>query len=102
MKTGNLIARHWSTMIPNLYLCHAVAVLLAFIGCYGVMPSLAILIGKAFQLEPALAAGLILVACINGAQASNLCKFMVWSTELMQGFYAHYETMIFRYFHWTG
>lgn len=53
-----------------------VAVLLAFIGCYGVMPSLAILIGKMFQLEPALAAGLILVACINGAQASNLCTFI--------------------------
>lgn len=52
-----------------------VAVLLAFLGCYGIMPSLAILIGKVFQLEPALAAGLILVACINGAQASNLCKF---------------------------
>lgn len=51
-----------------------VAVLLAFIGCYGAMPLLAILIGKAFQLEPALAAGLVLVACINGAQASNLCE----------------------------
>jgi predicted Na+-dependent transporter len=53
-----------------------VAVLLAFIGCYGVMPSIAMLIGKAFQLEPSLAAGLVLVACINGAQASNLCKLI--------------------------
>lgn len=44
------------------------AVLLAFVGCYGVMPSLAIVIGKAFTLEPPLAAGLVLVACINGAQ----------------------------------
>ena len=50
------------------------AVLLAFAGCYGAMPLLAIVIGKAFQLEPALAAGLVLVACINGAQASNLCE----------------------------
>jgi hypothetical protein len=52
------------------------AVLLAFIGCYGVMPALAVAIGKAFQLDPSLAAGLVLVACINGAQASNLCTYI--------------------------
>jgi bile acid:Na+ symporter, BASS family len=52
------------------------AVLLAFVGCYGVMPGLAVLIGKLMQLSPSLAAGLVLVACINGAQASNLCTYI--------------------------
>jgi hypothetical protein len=45
------------------------AVLLAFLGCYGVMPALAVVIGKALALSPSLAAGLVLVSCINGAQA---------------------------------
>ena len=53
-----------------------VAVLLAFVGCYGVMPSLAWGIGKALALPSSLAAGLVLVACINGAQASNLCTYI--------------------------
>lgn len=52
------------------------AVLLAFVGCYGVMPALAYGIGKALALSPSLAAGLVLVACINGAQASNLCTYI--------------------------
>lgn len=37
------------------------------------MPGLAFAIGKALALSSSLAAGLVLVACINGAQASNLC-----------------------------
>ena len=45
------------------------AVLLAFLGCYGVMPGLAVLVGKVLRLNPSLAAGLVLVSCINGAQA---------------------------------
>lgn len=53
-----------------------VAVLLAFAGCYGVMPGLAWLIGKVMGLNSSLAAGLVLVACINGAQASNLCTYI--------------------------
>jgi BASS family bile acid:Na+ symporter len=52
------------------------AVGLAFLGCYGVMPILALIIGKLMHLEPSLAAGLVLVACINGAQASNLCTYI--------------------------
>jgi len=40
------------------------------------MPGLAWGIGKALALSPSLAAGLVLVACINGAQASNLCTFI--------------------------
>jgi BASS family bile acid:Na+ symporter len=52
------------------------AVLLAFVGCYGIMPGLAVLIGKVMNLNPSLAAGLVLVACINGAQASNLCTYI--------------------------
>lgn len=45
------------------------AVALAFVGCYGVMPALAVLVGKGLALSPSLAAGLVLVSCINGAQA---------------------------------
>mgnify|MGYP003870031247 CR=1 FL=1 len=52
------------------------AVGLAFVGCYGVMPALAWGIGKVMGLSPSLAAGLVLVACINGAQASNLCTYI--------------------------
>jgi bile acid:Na+ symporter, BASS family len=52
------------------------AVLLAFVGCYGVMPALAFAIGKVMCLSPSLAAGLVLVSCINGAQASNLCTYI--------------------------
>jgi bile acid:Na+ symporter, BASS family len=52
------------------------AVLLAFVGCYGIMPALAYIIGKVMGLGPSLAAGLVLVACINGAQASNLCTYI--------------------------
>ncbi|CAB9518238.1 Sodium/pyruvate cotransporter BASS2, chloroplastic [Seminavis robusta] len=52
------------------------AVLLAFLGCYGVMPGLAFAIGKIMGLSPPLAAGLVLVSCINGAQASNLCTYI--------------------------
>jgi bile acid:Na+ symporter, BASS family len=51
-------------------------VLLAFLGCYGLMPALATGIGKVLQLDPSLAVGLTLVACINGAQASNLCTYI--------------------------
>ena len=39
------------------------AVLLAFVGCYGVMPALAWTIGKVMGLSPSLAAGLVLVSC---------------------------------------
>lgn len=52
------------------------AVGLAFVGCYGVLPALALGLGKALSLGPSLSAGLVLVACINGAQASNLCTYI--------------------------
>mmetsp|Transcript_14510 Transcript_14510/g.21344 ORF Transcript_14510/g.21344 Transcript_14510/m.21344 type:complete len:428 (-) Transcript_14510:418-1701(-) len=52
------------------------AVLLAFVGCYGVMPALALALSSALRLGPSLSAGLVLVACINGAQASNLCTYI--------------------------
>jgi bile acid:Na+ symporter, BASS family len=40
------------------------------------MPALAWGIGKMMGLSDTLSAGLILVACINGAQASNLCSYI--------------------------
>lgn len=51
-------------------------VAIALLGCYGLIPALAIVIGKVLQLDDALAAGLVLVACVNGAQASNLCTYI--------------------------
>ena len=53
-----------------------VAVALAFVGCYVVMPALAIILSQLFNLGPSLSAGLVLVSCINGAQASNLCTYI--------------------------
>jgi BASS family bile acid:Na+ symporter len=44
--------------------------------CYGMMPVLAMLLGKTFKLEPALLAGMVLVGSINGGQASNLCTYI--------------------------
>jgi bile acid:Na+ symporter, BASS family len=40
------------------------------------MPALAYGIGRLLHLDETLAAGLILVSCINGAQASNLCTYI--------------------------
>jgi len=52
------------------------AVMLAFAGCYGLMPALAIGLSKLFGLSKSLTAGMILLSAINGAQASNLCTYI--------------------------
>ncbi|PXF49592.1 Sodium/pyruvate cotransporter BASS2, chloroplastic [Gracilariopsis chorda] len=52
------------------------AVTIGFLGCYIVMPLLAFLLTKLFNLPPSLAAGLILVGAVNGGQASNLCTYI--------------------------
>ncbi|CAM9478465.1 unnamed protein product [Choristocarpus tenellus] len=52
------------------------AVLVGFAFCYVMMPGLAYALGAAAGLSPALLAGLVLVGCINGGQASNLCTFI--------------------------
>jgi BASS family bile acid:Na+ symporter len=52
------------------------ATLMQFALCYGMMPMLALGLGKAFALEPALIAGMVLVGSINGGQASNLCTYI--------------------------
>uniref|UniRef100_A0A7S3NPW1 Bile acid:sodium symporter n=1 Tax=Aureoumbra lagunensis TaxID=44058 RepID=A0A7S3NPW1_9STRA len=52
------------------------SVLVNFLLCYGFMPMLGLILGKTFQLEPALVAGLVLVGSINGGQASNLCTYI--------------------------
>ena len=53
------------------------AVGVAFAGCYGLLPVLALGIGSLLLPgSPSLAAGLVLVASIQGAQASNLCTFI--------------------------
>jgi len=52
------------------------AVIMQFTLCYAMMPALALGLGKAFGLDNALTAGLVLVGCINGGQASNLCTYI--------------------------
>lgn len=52
------------------------AVLMQFSLCYAMMPILAMVLGNAFSLDPALMAGMVLVGSINGGQASNLCTYI--------------------------
>eukprot|EP00980_Cylindrotheca_fusiformis_P002894 scaffold675_cov103-Cylindrotheca_fusiformis.AAC.5 len=52
------------------------AVGMQFTLCYAVMPFLALGLGKAFKMDPALLAGMVLVGSINGGQASNLCTYI--------------------------
>jgi BASS family bile acid:Na+ symporter len=52
------------------------AVVMQFSLCYAMMPILAFALGKAFALDPALLAGMVLVGSINGGQASNLCTYI--------------------------
>lgn len=52
------------------------AVLMQFSLCYAMMPVLAFGLGKAFALDPAIIAGMVLVGSINGGQASNLCTYI--------------------------
>jgi len=49
---------------------------LGFLGCYGMMPALALGLSKVFGLPASLTAGMILVGSINGGQASNLCTYI--------------------------
>jgi len=52
------------------------SVLMQFSLCYGLMPVLALALGKAFGLDAGLLAGMVLVGSINGGQASNLCTYI--------------------------
>eukprot|EP00560_Eucampia_antarctica_P002152 CAMPEP_0197840466 /NCGR_PEP_ID=MMETSP1437-20131217/45626_1 /TAXON_ID=49252 ORGANISM="Eucampia antarctica, Strain CCMP1452" /NCGR_SAMPLE_ID=MMETSP1437 /ASSEMBLY_ACC=CAM_ASM_001096 /LENGTH=414 /DNA_ID=CAMNT_0043450089 /DNA_START=490 /DNA_END=1734 /DNA_ORIENTATION=- len=52
------------------------AVIMQFSLCYAMMPLLALGLGKAFALDNALTAGLVLIGSINGGQASNLCTYI--------------------------
>merc|ERR1719310_174196 len=50
--------------------------ILGFLGCYALMPAMALGLSKALGLSAALTAGMILVGSINGGQASNLCTYI--------------------------
>jgi BASS family bile acid:Na+ symporter len=50
--------------------------IMQFLLCYGMMPGLALGLGKMFNLNKALIAGMVLVGSINGGQASNLCTYI--------------------------
>ncbi|KAL3942511.1 MAG: hypothetical protein SGBAC_003323 [Bacillariaceae sp.] len=52
------------------------AVGMQFTLCYAMMPLLALGLGKAFKMNPAMLAGMVLVGSINGGQASNLCTYI--------------------------
>jgi BASS family bile acid:Na+ symporter len=52
------------------------SVFMQFTLCYAMMPILAFTLGRAFHLDPALLAGMVLVGSINGGQASNLCTYI--------------------------
>jgi len=47
-----------------------------FLGCYVLMPALAIGLSKMLALPASLTAGMVLVGSINGGQASNLCTYI--------------------------
>jgi BASS family bile acid:Na+ symporter len=67
------------TLTPNDFVKVAArpnATLMQFALCYGMMPVLALALGRAFSLSPALIAGMVLVGSINGGQASNLCTYI--------------------------
>lgn len=51
-------------------------VIIGFILCYVMCPLLGLGLGRAFNLPIDLTAGLVLVGCINGGQASNLCTYI--------------------------
>jgi len=52
------------------------AVIVGFILCYGMCPALGVALGKIFNLPLDLVAGTVLVGCVNGGQASNLCTYI--------------------------
>jgi len=52
------------------------SVFMQFALCYGMMPLLALGLGRAFGLDAGLLAGMVLVGSINGGQASNLCTYI--------------------------
>jgi len=51
-------------------------IIVGFIGCFAFMPALALALGNVLQLPKEMIAGLVLVGCINGGQASNLCAYI--------------------------
>jgi len=53
-----------------------ISVAMQFSLCYAMMPALALGLGKLFGLDSAMLAGMVLVGCINGGQASNLCTYI--------------------------
>jgi bile acid:Na+ symporter, BASS family len=80
--TGALAALMLSmgiTLTPNDFAKVAArpnATLMQFALCYGMMPFLALGLGRAFRLSPPLLAGMVLVGSVNGGQASNLCTYI--------------------------
>ena len=47
-----------------------------FLGCYGLMPAMALGLSKLLGLPATMTAGMVLVGSINGGQASNLCTYI--------------------------
>jgi BASS family bile acid:Na+ symporter len=67
-----------TTSIEDFKNClkHPIVPAINFFFCYGIMPALAYLIGVLMGAEGPILAGLVLVGCTNGGQASNLCALI--------------------------
>ena len=67
------------TLTPDDFVAVAkepASVFMQFSLCYAMMPVLALTLGRAFGISPALMAGMVLVVSVNGGQASNLCTYI--------------------------
>lgn len=60
----------------KLILKHPKGVIIGIISQFTIMPILAFILAKAFQLPPELAVGVILVGCCPGGTASNVMTFL--------------------------
>lgn len=76
---GALMLSMGITLTPEDFtrvLQQPLAVIWGFVLCYVMCPVLGLALGKAFALPVDLVAGIVLVGCINGGQASNLCTYI--------------------------
>lgn len=52
------------------------AMAINFISCYGIMPTLALILAKLIKADDAILAGMVLIGSVNGGQSSNLCTLI--------------------------
>jgi len=52
------------------------AIMVNFVGCYGVMPALSVALSHIAGLDREFTAGMVLLGMVSGGQASNLCTYI--------------------------